>query len=563
MSSLLLVINKNPASSKLDDIYNIKYTTSKKFHKDKVNFENNKYRIVLDGVVLNKKELLATTQSKDFANCLIDLYEKEKDKFVKKLRGSYYGFLFDLESNHWVIFNDHIGSKPLYYFQNNNSLIVSNNYTLLLSSLKKRSISLSLNEQAAYLLLSYGYVFENITLVSQIERLLIGYMIKVDDQELFLEKYYQLTNKPINISRRDAISELDKRFRQAIVRSFEKDKEYGYKHVATLSGGLDSRMTVWVAHQLGYTDQLNMTFSQSNYLDESVAKRIATDLKHDWIFKTLDHGNFLKAVDKAINISGGNALYPGIAHGISMFEFINFEQLGILHSGQLGDVVISSFYSTLDRKKEFTLGDGAYSKKLLKNLESYEFKETYENEEIYKMYIRGFYGANQGLTGAMNYTETFSPFYDIDFMSYCFTLPLELRYKHRIYKDWICEKYPKAAEYIWEAQKVPVNYKWWLKFRKSRVPLSQLSRFLSVKFGLRKRQLATKEHMNPLQYWYESNPTLRGYLDDYFDQNISSLSAHPKLKTDCERLYNTGTAMEKTQVISLLGSVRLYQSPVN
>ena len=53
--------------------------------------------------------------------------------------------------------------------------------------------------------------------------------------------------------------------------------------MACLSGGLDSRMTVWVAHDLGYTHQLNMTFCQSNYLDFKIAQQIATDLRHDFM----------------------------------------------------------------------------------------------------------------------------------------------------------------------------------------------------------------------------------------------------------------------------------------
>ena len=62
-------------------------------------------------------------------------------------------------------------------------------------------------------------------------------------------------------------------------RVFEKDLEYGYKHLVALSGGLDSRMTAWVGHNMGYTNMLNYTFSQTDYLDETVPKEITDTLK--------------------------------------------------------------------------------------------------------------------------------------------------------------------------------------------------------------------------------------------------------------------------------------------
>lgn len=74
-------------------------------------------------------------------------------------------------------------------------------------------------------------------------------------------------------------------FKNAIKRAFEKDLEYGYKHLVALSGGLDSRMTAWVAHTMGYTNMLNYTFSQTDYLDEKVPKQITDKLKQSGCLK--------------------------------------------------------------------------------------------------------------------------------------------------------------------------------------------------------------------------------------------------------------------------------------
>jgi asparagine synthase (glutamine-hydrolysing) len=303
---------------------------------------------------------------------------------------------------------------------------------------------------------------------------------------------------------------------------------------------------------------LNLTFSQSNYLDETIPKQIAADLKHEWLFKALDNGNFLKNIDETTQITGGNVLYYGLAHGLSLYNYLNFEKLGILHSGQLGDVVISTFYSTLNKDKQFNFGDGAYSKKLLSAIKSFSFKENYPNEEIYKMYIRGFYGANQGLMGSQEFTETYSPFYDIDFMEFALSIPLKLRFNHYIYKKWLNKNYPKAANYIWEKDKVPVNYPYWINIKGRKIPLNQLVSKLASRIGIASYGSNTKRHMNPLEYWYNNNNNndLKLFIEKYFNENITLLENYTELKKDCEKLFFYGKGPEINQVISLMGAIK-------
>ncbi|MBP8987825.1 MAG: asparagine synthase [Spirochaetes bacterium] len=557
MSSFILDIQTNTKpGNKNGNTFSLEYKTSAKFHHDKVNFENDDFYLLLDGIVLNKKKLLEKSIQTNWAEYLIESYQKQGTQFFKHLKGSYYGFLFDKTENKWIVFTDHISSKPMYYAEYNNHIVFSNNYTGLVNHLKKNGKKVTLNEQGAYLLLSYGYVFEDITITNEIKRLMVGYCALVQNNKLNFEKFYTLTNNPVEISENEAIEQIDKRFRDAVQLAFEKDKEYGYKHVASLSGGLDSRMTVWVAHDLGYTNQLNLTFSQSNYLDETIPKQIAADLKHEWLFKALDNGNFLKNIDETTQITGGNVLYYGLAHGLSLYNYLNFEKLGILHSGQLGDVVISTFYSTLNKDKQFNFGDGAYSKKLLSAIKSFSFKENYPNEEIYKMYIRGFYGANQGLMGSQEFTETYSPFYDIDFMEFALSIPLKLRFNHYIYKKWLNKKYPKAANYIWEKDKVPVNYPYWINIKGRKIPLNQLVSKLASRIGIARYGINTKRHMNPLEYWYNNNNDLKLFIEKYFNENITLLENYTELKKDCEKLFLYGKGPEINQVISLMGAIK-------
>lgn len=559
-SRLILDIKKGvPYTNEENNSFIVEYSTSEKFHNDKINFENNEYHLVLDGVVLNKKSLLEKYNEENWTKLVIRLLNEIGDDFFKLLKGSYYGFIFIKKLNKWSVFSDHIGSKPIYYFENSEQFCFSNDYLELINYLKKQKIDISLNENAAYLMISYGFVFEDITISNEVKRLLVGHSIKIIESKLSLSKFFTLDNKEKEYTEDQAIEALDVSFRESVKLAFEKDKEYGYEHVACLSGGLDSRMTVWVAHELGYKDQYNITFSQSDYLDETVAKEIARDLKHEWIFKYLDNGTFLKNIEDITRTTGGNVLYYGLSHAESLYSKLNFQKLGLLHSGQLGDVVISTYNSTLNPNQPFKFGDGAFSKKFIHRIPNFKLKETYKNEEMFKMYIRGFYGVNQGLLASMNYTETSSPFYDIDFLQLALSIPLKLRYNHDLYIKWINKKYPEAAKYIWEREKVPVNYPYWVKIKGKKVPLKQIISRVKNKIGLNKFGSNTKHHMNPLQYWYNTNPELRNWIDNYINDHLPLLDSFPELKKDCLELYNSKEWTGKIQVMSLLSAVKLIK----
>ncbi len=556
MSKLLLTLRKRNNTN--NKPFELDYTTSDKFKNDKINLENDNYYVLLDGIVLNKLELC---QGDNWADFLIKKYEQAGECFFKEMKGSYYGFIYDKRLSKCVFFADHIGSKPVYYFKTNDEISFSNDYVFLVNYLKSKKRKVSLNQQAAYLLLSYGFVFEDITITNEISRLMVGNYAVIQGDKLTFNKFYQLNNTPIEISEEEALELLDDKFRTAVKLSFEKDIEYGYKHLVALSGGLESRMASWVANNLGYTNQLNMTFSQSNYLDETIAKQIAAYLKHEWIFKALDNGNFLMDIDDITKLTGGNVLYYGLAHGQSLSKFLNFDNLGLLHSGNLGGAIISS-YSNVAKHKVFNIGDGAYSKSLLPRIKDLKFKEEYENEEIFKMYIRGFYAINQGNLATLQYTETCSPYCDIDFIDFALSIPLEYRVNHKLYKKWIMKKYPKAAYFVWEKERVPVNYPYKIKIKGKLIPISQIPAKILHRLGITQYGYDSPKNMNPLQYWYRTNEQLRAFMDSYFKDNIEKLNDYPELKKDCSDLFYSSKGSEKVQVLSLLSAVKFIKDHI-
>ena len=135
----------------------------------------------------------------------------------------------------------------------------------------------------------------------------------------------------------EAIELIDQGFRKAVKRCFDKDTEYGYKyHLVDLSGGLDSRMTTWVAHDMGYRNIVNICYSQSTSLDCQYAKDVAHFLGNQFYVKYLDEASFVREVEEVTKKNFGMGYYAGITGGNQFLKFLNFRVLGLEHTGQLG-----------------------------------------------------------------------------------------------------------------------------------------------------------------------------------------------------------------------------------
>ena len=347
-----------------------------KYEDDKVFFQDDDFIVVLDGVVLNKKQLIEEHRCVNWKDLILKLY-KESDTFFDVFRGSFAGMIYDKQKDKTIVFSDHIGTKFLYYVKLDEGIFVTSMMPNAYKFLQENHKQYSLSEESAYLLLSYGYMLEDRTLCDKVKKLRPGCYLEITGTVVTEKRYCMLDNTPYeSVTEAEAIELIDRECRKAVALEFEKDKEYGYKHLVALSAGLDSRMTCWVAHDMGYTDQLNITFSQSDYWDETVPKQISSDLKHEWLFKALDNGLWLYDVDDVTKVTGGNVLYYGLAHGYSLYRNMNFKDYGMIHSGQLGDVVLGTFYSSKNANTPFKFGDGAYSRDylhLVKNIELEQF----------------------------------------------------------------------------------------------------------------------------------------------------------------------------------------------
>lgn len=545
-----------------------------KFMNDRVFYDNEDYLVIVEGIVLNNHELTEKYSAASWHDCIIKMYQVEGEAFFNAFRGSFSGAIYDKQEDKWIIYTGHTGEKQVFYTKTPDGYLFGSEMRFMVETLKHNQLPVSIDETGAYMSLTHGFCIEDRTLASEVHKLIAGHYLRLTPDGLETIQYHRFTNKPDeSMTQEQAVDGIDRLFRQAIKRSFDKDREYGYRHLACLSGGLDSRMTVWVAHEMGYTDQSNIDFSQSGYLDFSISQQIAIDLHHDYFFSPLDGGDFIPRYKFSPEITYGSGFLLG--HGYSLEKLIDYEQFGIFHTGQIGDSVIGTFFKKNEYNNEVKLGQGAYSQVLLDRLADYQFADNYENEEIFCLYTRAFTGANQGLLTFQENTESYSPFTDVDFLEFCYSIPLSLRFNHKIYIDWILQKYPGAADYVWEKTKKkiePIKNKTpkYMNVMGYKVPHfidpafpKYLYGFILRRLGLRKKgekpktiEIDSEDNMNPVDYWYRTNPAIKAFMTDFWNDNKDIIS-NQELKDDMTNLCLRGAVYDKLQCLSVLSAIKL------
>ena len=559
--------------------YAIERRVVNKFMKDRVFKDSKEMFILIEGVILNRFQLISKYGSTDWADCIRTMYEKNGDVFFNEFRGSFSGVLFDKTKNEWLIYTNHVGDKQVFFSKTNEGFLFGSEIRYIVECRKQYGLPVTIDETGCYFALTHGFCIEDKTLVKEIHKLSAGHYYHLSPKEQKIYRYHRFVNvADEQMSVEEAVNGIDRLFRNAIRLQFDKDREYNYRHIACLSGGLDSRMTVWVAHEMGYSDQLNITFSQSGYLDFTIAQQIAIDLHHDWLFKPLDGGDFVKMIDEITPITYGSANFFGLAHGKSMENLINYEPFGIIHTGQIGDSIIGTFFKKNEFNSVFGIGQSAYSVELIERIKDYVFNEDYGNEEIFCLYTRAFTGANQGLLTFQENSESCSPFLDVDFLEFCYSIPLNLRFNHKIYFDWILQKYPGAAIYPWEntgrvIKPFQNKENRYVNIKGKRIPAISNSEFpkwlygaILRRLGLRKKGqkpktivLKSRNDMNPVDYWYETNPAFRDFLLHYWGENKMSLP-NGQLGDDMIHLFEDCVVYDKLQCLSVLSAIKLILS---
>jgi asparagine synthase (glutamine-hydrolysing) len=544
----------------LEDTYYC-FNSLPKFENEKLIFETEKLWVFLDGLILNLSELKNEFGQKDFKSCLVFLISKYQQGVFHLLKGPFILLVIDKEKQSCWGGSDLMGNKQLYFTQKKGYYLFSNSIFLLNKARDRNSQKPSLDPVAAYQMLTLGYLLEDRTLLREVKKLKTGYSFYTFSGKIFLKRLYRWGEATTqNLSKDQIIATVNDLFSKAVKLQFNMDRKYHFDHLVSLSAGLDSRMTTFVAHHLGYGKKItNYTFSQSRFFDHQISKKIAKFLNHSWVFNPLDEGEILFNFREISALNDSMAIFYGSSHAWDTMKQLDTGKFGIVHTGQLGDVILGGSYEGGYFEPQKDLFWGAYSKQLQGKLSDFSLNDSYSSRAQFLLYNRGMNFIQLGNRPLQVYFESISPFLDLDFVKFCDFIPKDYLVDNKLYDQWLLNYYPEAARFLHNGRRrIGERKQRKIKIGNFAFYHQDLLRKLWEKI-VKKSAFSTFD-MNPVASWYHSNEELKKISDEYVQDHLNLLDDWPELKNDAFHLYNQSFGKEKCQVITLLtGAERLLK----
>ncbi len=520
---------------------------SPRFAGEKINYEDARYIVISDGLVLNSEEVKRVSSTASLRDYYLQIIKESRTP--DELIGPFNAFLYDKIERRGLAFGNQTGDSSIFYYYDKvlSRIIISNNYNRIADKVSTRE----LDEMAAHCLITYGFYVDDLTIIKGVKRVQAGNFIELVDDKHSVKQYHHfdfMTKEQITMD--EAIEQLDVLFRKAVRRCFEKDREYGYcNHLASLSGGIDSRMVNVVARDLGYSNINNYTFGQSFSDEVKYAFLIGKYLKNPIYYRVTDDNSYFFDIEQTIRELWGMCYYASNHCNSQFNQFVNYDNVGLVHTGQIGDVILSSRIDTNSREVDFNLGRNSQLLKL-----RYKAKTNIGNREEFYIYGRQAQGTLATSYSVLPYSYIVSPFLDKELIEFCARVPYEIRRNHRLYWAWIERKYPIAGEIPSTRNKAERNVSFKdnaiLHVHGIQARIKGIRNYFSSK--------GSQNHMNPYQYWLETNSKLKEFVDTYFAEHIGLISNYPELQNETKELYSRGNTFDKLMAISMLATVKVY-----
>lgn len=522
------------------DSYWAKWNTLNKYMQDKLFCQNERYILILEGVILNKQELCNKYKG-TWEEAVIKMYEQSGVTFMKELRGSFSGAVYDKRKELWLLYVDPISTKPLYYYMDENGdFACGTQINYVTDTMKANGIRREADEHGLSCVLVYGNFMDECTGVKKVKRLFPGDYLVIRGENLEKRTYYQLSpQKRKGLSEEEYIEALDAAFRNAVKRMIKKDQEYGYKTIIDISGGADSRMIAYTAKALGCENAISITYSQSGGREIKIAQEVANHLGYDFYFKSLDNGSCIYPVDDNVFMNNGSAIYTGITGGKDFLQLLNPADYGIELTGLLGDVYDGSMV-VRDGEEEPYLEYGQFRFGSVLSYDDQTYSEVlgrFENLELFWYYIRGMICGMSSFPLRQNFVEPLTPFGDVEFMEVYMSIPWELRVKEKLLCRWMVMKYPEAARIPYAATGITPAEEFTFLGRSKK-----MIKFINQEIHRQLHIMHRGYLMNPFEYWCKQRPEILEFMQKYYMENKDR--ADGRIQSKLELLMKDDTPVQ-------------------
>ncbi len=519
-----------------------------KFLDDRFLYEDDDCIIAIEGIIYNQSPAKTTIPK---------LLKQHGLKFIDSLKGQYSGIILNKKENLLHAFTDQLSSKPLYYHVSidNKLAVVASEGKFISSLLGDLNLHVNLDTDSLKSLFCIGYLFEGSMPITEVKKLLYGSVLTINltTYKTEITKYFRLSRNIEYNSKEEIIQEIDRLLISSVNEEWEKDQQYNYDHYAFLSGGLDSRVNIMLALELGFNNLTTLTFAHLGSRDQKIAAKIAGDHKLEHNFKELDGSYLFEPASNYVKANDGLTTFLAAAHLYHTTSNLSLKNFGSIHSGQIGDVLFGSFSASKPvslstvYKLGFVKEKGQLSKLdfLSKLIENYQYEG---GSEIFAYEQRQFNGTLNGDRTSNHFYDMTSPFYNRELIEFCLKIDPKLKQNEAIYLDWFNSKHPQISSYVWQNTGLKPTAHWKTAFgKKYRKYASRLFKELGLQF----------DSMNPFTEWFSKNPALNNHFINLYQENLDILN-DSELKLMAKEIFESNIPSHKIAVVSALLSAKLY-----
>ncbi len=490
-----------------------------------------------------------------------DAYNKHGITFINQLKGSFSGFIYDLERMKIFVFNDHLSTKNIfYYYDKEEGLIFSSELIALKKSLQKYGISYTLNQDAVYMMALYGFILEDLTYINEVKKLSYSSRMTFDlaHNDFKIDKLFSYSTEKTSINYEDSLDKINGLMEVSVKKNWNKD--ISSKHISLLSGGMDARTNIIIAKDLGFENITTITFGQSNSKDILYAKEIAVMEGLNSYQRFLDTPTYLidNIIENYILPNDGLMMFQTSAHTSSTVKSFNLNDYQVLHTGQIGDLLFGSFTKeNYDfRKNRSSIGYTGFvsNEKLLNKIESLPYildKYQERGMELYTYEQRVINATLVGDRSLNGVIDNISPFFDLELINFCLSLPNKYKASQMIYFDWLKKHHNRALNYPWDKIEMLPNNRYKIIYgKKFKKYFNGAKKYFNLKY----------DSMNPYNEWLKKDLSIIEALDAIFETEIIKDYIHNEMKTDLREIYreNIFEFRNKFAVITALLAMKLY-----
>jgi len=512
--------------------------------------------IAADGVMLNDDELKTKYRAQNLAEVYGKAWQKNGKNLFDEIEGEISLIAYNSSTATAQAFCSRSGTKAIYYYHTPDCFIACSDMFTLAKVLRLMQLPYTLNEFAAYCFLTYGHLVANLTLIKEVYRLEPGMLVEYTPSGVNTLPYGILTNHPqLAGTETELLSEYNKRFNHAVKAAYQKDVAYGYQHVAQLSGGLDSRMNLIAAFDMGYKKQTVLNFGIKNCWDTHIAKEISTKLSLGFKFVELDLDKYYDNIWEPLLFTNCQIYYSAALHTLYANKHIDFSNYGFMHTGQVGDAVLAtSLFKKEEHEKPDINSVRRFSNRFYKTIEPelQKLLEKYQTKDVsnYNIIVNNFTISGNWIIN--HFTEIISPFQHKEVLFYTKRIPQVHKLHYKMYYNWMKQYHP-----------ISVGFRHQRTMRRTLPATPRLANSIRYRFDtfyIKHIAKHLKSEMLPDEGQLQQNEKLNRSFNNILAHYLPLLPSKA-LANDVELHYNEGNFKEKTFCVSLLAIYRLLFDP--